>query len=300
MRTPTSEARSSATLPPMSHARLDRTLRPLFRGLGVRSRFVDAGAARLHVYDAPGRGRLPGIVLLPGLSDTAAAAVPVLLGLRRHARRVLIVESAGHGLSGQAAGAYSIDVHFAAITRALDQLVDAPVLVVGNSLGGAAAIQYALDRPSRVLGLFLTSPGGARYDEAGLEGLRDAFRFEGVDDAHAFVARVAHRRLPLERAAARLMYARSRSPGVADILRTATRDHAFSPEELARLTAPIRLVWGRSERLLPPAGLAYWKAHLPSHATVIEPDGFGHCPHLDDPRRLTRMIASFARLVAAR
>jgi pimeloyl-ACP methyl ester carboxylesterase len=280
--------------------RLDRTVRTLLRALGVRSRHVDAGAAHLHVYDAPGRGRLPPIVLLPGLSDSAAAAAPHLRGRRRPSRRVVIVEGAGHGLSGQAAGDYTSDVHLASVTAVLDQLLDEPAVIVGNSLGGAAAVQYALDRPARVLGLFLTSPGGARYDDAALDALRGAFDFRSVDDAQAFVGRVVHRRLPLERAMARMMYARSRSPGIADILRTATRDHAFTPEQLATITAPIRLIWGRSERLLPAAGLAFWKASLPPHALVLEPDGFGHCPHLDDPVRLTRMIASFSRLVAAR
>jgi pimeloyl-ACP methyl ester carboxylesterase len=53
-------------------------------------------------------------------------------------------------------------------------------------------------------------------------------------------------------------------------------------------------VWGRSERILPPSALAYFRAHLPAHVEILEPEGFGHCPHLDNPKRLARAITEFA------
>jgi pimeloyl-ACP methyl ester carboxylesterase len=210
---------------------------------------------------------------------------------------VLIVESAGHGLSSQARGEHTVEVHFTALTAALDAVLDEPALLVGNSLGGATALRYAADRPGRVRGLFLTSPAGARYRDAELAAVRDAFRFGSVADARVFLHRVVHRPPPLAGALARVVYARSRSRGIADIVRDAGADHALAPDELARIDVPIRLVWGRSERLLPATALAYWKASLPAHATVVEPDGFGHCPHLDAPLRLARLIAGFGRAV---
>ena len=278
-------------------SRLERTVQRLLAGAGVQSHHVDTPIARHHVYDAPGTGALPPIVFLPGLSDSASSLVPLILALRREARRVLVVEGAGHGLSAQARGAYTVEAHLASVAAALDQLLDEPAILVGNSLGGATAMRYAVDRPDRVAGLFLTSPAGARYDDAQVAELRAAFTMRTVDDARAFLGKVVHRASPLARLVAPVVLARAASPGVVDLVRTFGPEHAIT--DCGSIAAPIRVVWGRSERLLPPSALAYFKANLPAHATILEPAGFGHCPHLDDPARLARLIAAFSRQAAA-
>jgi pimeloyl-ACP methyl ester carboxylesterase len=276
-----------------STTRLERGIRLGLRAIGVCSRYVETEVARHHVYDAVGRGALPPIVLLPGLSDAAPSLVPVLLHLRGPARRVLIIESAGHGLSGTARGEYTVARHLTSMTAALDQLLDAPAVLAGNSLGGATALSYALERPTRVCGLYLTSPAGAPLDDVALDDIRRAFTMRTTADARAFLDRVFHRSPLLAPAFARLILARASSTAVGDILRSMSGDHPL-PENLADLTMPLTLVWGRSERLLPPSSLAYLRDHLPAHAVIAEPDGFGHCPHLDNPMRLARMIAAFA------
>jgi len=272
---------------------LERAIRVGLRPLGVRSRYIETDVARHHVYDAGGGGALPPIVFLPGLSDSATSLLPVLLRVRRRARRVVIVESAGHGLSGAARGEYTVARHLASIAAVLDELLDEPAILAGNSLGGATAFRYAVDRPSRVCGLYLTSPAGAPMDETAREDIRRAFTMQTTVDARAFLDRVFHRAPALAPLLARLILARASSPAIADLLGSIGNDGAL-PDKLAGLTVPVTVVWGRSERLLPASSLAYWRDHLPAHAVFAEPDGFGHCPHLDDPARLARMIAAFA------
>jgi pimeloyl-ACP methyl ester carboxylesterase len=45
--------------------------------------------------------------------------------------------------------------------------------------------------------------------------------------------------------------------------------------------------------LLPASSLAYFRRHLPGHVVIEEPEGFGHCPHVDAPARLARRIVDF-------
>lgn len=277
---------------------IDEVIRRVLGALGVPDRFVETPVARHHVYDAPGRGALAPIVFLPGLCDTAASVAPVLLALRRHSRRVLVIEPAGHGLSEQAHGEYTVERHLESTSAVLDALLDEPAVLVGNSLGGANAIRYALDRPARVRGLFLTSPAGAVVGPEAIAEVRRAFEMRTVTDARHFVDRVVSRPSRLGPVLARVMLARASSRGVTDLLRTFGDEHAIDPADLARLEVPVRLVWGRDERLLPAAALDYFKAHLPAHATISEPAGIGHCPHLDDPARLARLIAGFTRRVS--
>jgi pimeloyl-ACP methyl ester carboxylesterase len=149
-----------------------------------------------------------------------------------------------------------------------------------------------------VRGVFVTSPAGAVVGPEAIAEIRRAFEMRSVGEARQFVDRVVARPSRLGPAFARIMLARASSRSIGDLVRTFGDHHAIDPAELARLAVPVRMIWGRDERLLPPAALAYFKEHLPAHATIAEPAGIGHCPHLDDPARLARLIAAFTRRVA--
>jgi pimeloyl-ACP methyl ester carboxylesterase len=122
-----------------------------------------------------------------------------------------------------------------------------------------------------------------------------AFRIESSAQARRLLAQLYHR-VP--------WYVPAIAPGfrdvmkrraIRDILDTATIEDLPLPERLRALPMPVLLLWGRSERILPPSSLMYFRRHLPPHALVEEPVGFGHCPHFDDPGRLARRVVEFAR-----
>ncbi|HUQ05085.1 MAG TPA: alpha/beta hydrolase [Kofleriaceae bacterium] len=275
---------------------VDRLVRVLARAGGVASREVDTGVVRHHAYVAPGRGRLPPIVWLHGLADSGTTFLPVMRRLRPHVHSVTILEAGGHGLSSAPRTEYTPAVHLASMTQALDMLIREPAILVGNSLGGSTALKYALARPERVRGLVLVSPAGAPLDDDATEQVRTAFALTTPDDARRFLDRVFVERPPLAGLLARKIAEQASRPAVRDILRTASSADAPTPDELGAITVPTWLLWGRAERLLPPSMLTYLRAHLPAHALVASPDGFGHCPHLDQPGRLARLILSFAEL----
>jgi pimeloyl-ACP methyl ester carboxylesterase len=181
------------------------------------------------------------------------------------------------------------------VSVALDATVNEPAIVVGNSLGGALAIRYALMNPERVRALVLVSPAGARSSEEEWRALRGAFHVTSRAEARKFLERLYHRPpwfLPLLAHEFPETLARR---AVRDLLETASNDDTPAPEALANLQMPILLVWGRSERLLPDTHLDYFCRHLPKHTVVERPHGFGHCPHFDAPRLLARRIVTFAR-----
>jgi pimeloyl-ACP methyl ester carboxylesterase len=178
---------------------------------------------------------------------------------------------------------------------ALDHLIDEPAVLCGNSLGGAVALRYAIDRPEKVRALVLISPAGARFTDAELDDLRKTFDLGSTREAVAFLERLYHRPpwfAPLLAGGVREMM---RRPVVQDLLRSATPDHAPTPAEIAALPMPVLFLWGRSERLLPASSLSYFRQHLPPHALVEEPHGVGHCPHFDDPAALAARIVDFSR-----
>jgi len=259
---------------------------------GVRSRWLATSLGRVHVYDGAGRGSLPTIVVLHGIGSAATAYAPVVRRLQQHARRVIAPENLGHGFSDKPKH-LDVETMFAATREALDELLEEPAVLFGNSLGGAVAIRYALERPERVRGLILSSPAGAVMTDDELRDLLASFpsaptRAEG----ERFMARLYHQ---VPRGAGLFAQDVARifdRPAVKGFFASITTGSGFSPEELSGLQAPILLLWGRSDRLMPRSGLDYFRAHLPPGTVVVEPEDFGHCPYLEQPARLAQYIVS--------
>jgi len=264
---------------------------------GFVGRLASAGDEKVHAFDAQGRGRLPPVVFLHGIGASATTFAPVAPRLLSDTKRVVLVDLTGHGLSGDpAVRPLTPRALFRAVTHALDALLDEPFVLVGNSLGGATAIAHALARPQSVRGLFLLSPAGARLPEGEGADVLSTFRAKGRAAGNAFLDKVYHRTPIYARLLAHEMPTWLARPPVLELL-----DHAeqisFAPDELARLEPRTVVSWGKSERLLPPSGLAYLREHLPAHVTFEEPEGFGHCPQLDDPKALAARLRAFLREV---
>lgn len=274
----------------------ERLGRMALRRRGVRARWVDlpAHGARVHVYDAEGRGTLPTTVLLHGLGAASTSFGPLLERLRPHVRRVVAPDYPGHGFSDEHT-LLTADALFGAVEDTLASLDVEPAIVVGNSLGGAVALHFAITHPERVRALVLVSPAGAHTSDEEWAEIRAAFAVRSRADARAFIDRVYHRPPWFLHLLAHEFPHLLGTRAVKDLVRGASNEHFASPDQLRALKVPVMLVWGESERLLPDSHLEYFRRHLPPHAIIVRPTGFGHCPHFDDPAGLTKRILDFAR-----
>ena len=201
----------------------------------------------------------------------------------------------GHGrISREPSVRLTLDALFDAMTGALDELLgDEPFAIVGNSLGGVVALDYAVKRRERCRSVVLISPAGAASTTDEWNDLMSAFAASSRREALAFMRRVYHRIPFVGYLIAHEVPHTFRARGPADIFGSVSPETAIPERELAELKMPILLLWGQSERLLPPSHFGWWKSHLPPHAVVEQPVGTGHCPHFDAPQRLSDRIASF-------
>jgi len=275
----------------------DQLARLSLRARGLASSTVRVRGLDLHVYDGAGRGRLPTVVMLHGLGAGGASFGPMVTALRPHVRRVILPELPGHGFSARPAdgGDITADLLLDAISDALDGLLDEPAIVLGNSLGGAVALGYALRRPERVRGLMLVSPAGAKMEADEWRELVSAFDLTTTAEARRFLERVYHRPPWFLALFAHEFPDVLKKPAVRQILASVTPEHSPTPDELALLSMPILLLWGRSERLLPASALAWFRQHLPPQTVIEEPAGFGHAPQLEQPGLLAARVVAFAR-----
>ena len=262
---------------------------------GFRSRTVATPLADLHVYESAGKGSLPTTVVIHGIGSSATSFAPVLVRLRPHVRRVIALDLAGHGFSGAPTGKVTPEALYQSVRTALDAVVREPMVLIGNSLGGAMAMQHAMECPDKVSALALLSPAGARIDESEWQALVGAFRVESIAEARTLLDRLYHRLPWYMPAFASGLRATMQRQAVRDLLGSAKIDDMPLPEKINALTMPVLLFWGRSERVMPPSALAYFRQHLPARTLIEEPSGFGHCPHFDDPARLVDRLVEFAR-----
>lgn len=270
---------------------LDHVTRAMLVRRGVESRFVETPVGRVHVYDARGEGAATPVVFLHGIASSSTVFAPTLARIRKASRRVIALDAPGHGLSGAPWVTLAPERLFEALSHVLDRELDAPALVVGNSLGGAMALRYAQRRPERVAGLVLTSPAGAPVeDPEEFERFLRGFVIENMRDARAFLARLNHAVPwygPLVAPDLKRMF---KNPSVRAILESVEPRHFFAPGEFASLSMPIHVIWGKSDRVIPACCLGFFKEHLPPHTVFEEPEGIGHSPHTEDPRAFFALV----------
>lgn len=270
----------------------ERVSRVFLRRHGYRSRWADTGVGRLHYYERPGDPAQPPLVLLHGISASGTSFGPLLRRLHWHRGQVLVPDFPGHGFS-HVPDALDVEVIFSGLAELLEANLAGPATVLGNSLGGAMALRLAHERPHAVRMLVLLSPAGAPVDHAEREALLGMFRMTTIADARAFTRRIYHRTPWYSRLVAREVLYLFRRPCIQQILDGIGPDDHATPDQLAELDLPILLAWGQSDHILPRAHLDYFRAHLPAHADIVEPEAFSHNPYLEHPRAVAEMVREF-------
>jgi 4,5:9,10-diseco-3-hydroxy-5,9,17-trioxoandrosta-1(10),2-diene-4-oate hydrolase len=135
----------------------------------IEGRYQDIGdGLRIHYHDLGDPKGAP-VVFLHGSGPGASGwsnfkrNAPVFA---ERGRRAIVVDNLGFGRSSKPERDYGLDFVVGGVKRLLDRLEIERADVIGNSHGGACAIQLALDEPARVRSLVLMAPGGLEDREA--------------------------------------------------------------------------------------------------------------------------------------
>jgi len=271
---------------------------------GYRSRWVQTLIGRMHLLEVRGDGPRPTAVLLHGLSSAGAHLAPLIRALRPSFSRVVAPDLPGHGLSAMPPADACFGDLDQALAEAIDHVAhpDAPIVLFGNSLGGFAAIRYALARPERVRALVVASPGGAALPRHEHHAFMARFTMRSHADALGFVDRVLTARPLARHVMAWGIRRRFSRPSLRALLDLAEHEDLLTEHELARLAMPTLCLWGERDGVLPASAAAFFKRHLPAHARFEVPSRLGHSPYLERPDVVARRIVGFvdAALAGAR
>ena len=267
---------------------------------GAPSEFLEVAGLRLHVRDT-GPREAPSVIMLHGLGSSLHTWEPWAEALSNR-YRVIRYDLPGFGLTGaDPTGDYSDARAETVLAALMDRLGGRKASLIGNSMGGKLAWQFAADHPDRVDKLVLISPDG--FASPGFE--------YGKEPKVPVVARVLPYTLPtfllrmnLKPAygdPARLTEDTVRryrdlmlAPGVRQALLDRTEQVRLQPPEpmLRRIQAPTLLVWGEKDALIPFSNAADYLKVLP-HARLVSFPGLGHVPQEEDPARSLVPVAAF-------
>jgi 3-oxoadipate enol-lactonase len=241
------------------------------------------------------------IVLVHGLGGTGTDIWKKHIAPLASDYRVVAYDLRGSGRSEVTAGPYTVELLADDLAGIVDALGLGQVAVVGHSMGGGIALQYAATRPERVRAV-VGAGAVAELPEQGKEGMRA--RAETVErDGMAAVAetvatnglapsfREAH---PEEFQELVSLLASNRPEGYAAQCR-ALVEMAVT-ERFAQVAAPVLLVCGELDQASPPAMNEANAARLRS-ARVLELPDCAHIVPWEKPAELLEAIRASLRAV---
>jgi pimeloyl-ACP methyl ester carboxylesterase len=256
-------------------------------------------------------GHGPAVVLIHGVAGRAGQWDQTVQLLAEN-HTVIAPDLMGHGDSAKPRGDYSLGAHASGIRDLLIALKVERASVVGHSLGGGIAMQFAYQFPERCERLVLVSSGGLGEEVhpllraatlPGSEFVLPLLAHPRVVDIASVIPRALGRiglrtRVDLEEMARgyqSLSNAEARSAFIhtlrAVIDPTGQRINASDRLYLAS-KMPSLIVWGRRDRIIPVAHARPAHKAMPGSRLELF-DEAGHFPHLDDPLRFARTLQAF-------
>ncbi|HEY1740399.1 MAG TPA: alpha/beta fold hydrolase [Acidimicrobiia bacterium] len=272
----------------------------------------------IHGHDIGFRsgGSGPVLLLVHGMAGSSATWLPVLDGLAEHFT-VVAPDLLGHGASAKPRGDYSLGAFANALRDLLVTLGHERVTLVGQSLGGGVALQFAYQFPERCERLVLVSSGGLGAE---VHPVLRALAVPGAeyvlplvcttwihDTVASFVGGLRHVGL-------------RPSPNVVEVWdsygsladgdtrtaflhtlrsvvdpagqRVSARDRLYLAAML-----PTLIVWGDHDKIIPVAQAYATHDALPHSRLEIFP-GAGHYPHAEAPQRFVEVLCDFMRSTA--
>jgi pimeloyl-ACP methyl ester carboxylesterase len=262
-----------------------------------------------RAYRIAGSG--PPLLLLHGIGDSSVGWLDVMDELAED-HTVIAPDLLGHGQSARPRADYSVAAYANGMRDLLTLLGVDRVTVVGHSLGGGVAAQFAYQYPERCERLVLVATGGVAkavnpflriaaaplaeiflvplslpfarpIGRLGLEALRLSGTDLGRD--HDQIARVLD---ALPDRDARVAFTRTLRSGVDWRGQVVTlRDRCYLAEAM-----PTLIVWGTRDGVIPVTHAHAAHAAMPGSRLELF-EGAGHFPHHDDPERFVELVRRF-------
>ena len=275
------------------------------RALGFRRRRARIAGQRWSWIERDAdRAGAPTVVMLHGYTGSKENWFALARALGRSFRLVAPDLPGWGGSERRPGGDYGYAAEAANVAAFLRETADAPVLLLGHSMGGGIAAVVAADHPRLVAAVGLFSAAGVEFAENrfGLQVLAGGNPF-GVHDAASlehYLSILFHRRdrrppIPWPATHAVIAHRRLEAAFEQSVLdRIGRGDDRFLPGESAsRIRQPALLAWGADDQVIDPSAMAIYAAAMPQARTLLLRD-CGHMSLVECAEQLADAVRSLA------
>lgn len=267
--------------------------------MNIKSGFADVNGAQLY-YEIVGTGDTF-VMIHAGVADSRQWNREFDYFAQRY--RVIRYDARGYGKSEPVDAEFS---PLADLTALLDSLeVYQPVILMGCSMGGSLAMDFALAYPARAKALIMvdSEPGGLELDvpipdkftEA--QKALDARDWELLAEIETQIWFDGENRTPdqIDQAARQLAYEMNRLALAHEAKGLGKRQPNIQPaavERLHELQLPVLVIVGANDIAYMLATADYMVKHIP-HAEKAVIENAAHLPNMDQPTEFRRVVSDF-------
>lgn len=267
--------------------------------LTTKSGFVNSGNARLY-YETAGEG-IPFVMIHAGVADSRQWTNEFAVFAQNY--RVIRYDMRGYGKSEPVEGEFN---HLDDLGAILDSLgIHEPVVVMGCSMGGGIAMDFALSHPSRVRalimvgsapsGLELDVPAPAKFAEA--EKAFEAGDLDLVCEIETQIWFDGTGRTPeqVNQEMRKLLYDMNRQALAHEVKNLGKRlPNTPTPafDRLGELRIPVLIIAGVHDTPYILAAADYMVEKIPSAQKVFIEDA-AHLPNMDHPEKFEEIVTKF-------
>ncbi len=196
-----------------------------------------------------------------------------LVGFLPDAFDIYLVDLMGHGESDAPDIDYTVSMQFQALREFISLQNNGDSFVFGHSYGGWVAAYYA-SQPYTCKGIILEDTAGIKeqFDDVAASGMAEQTNEE------------------MFRAA--MMINNNKDYVIRGILNSERGPEELSNELLSKITRPVKLIWGRDDKIVPLKYGMILNQKLPG-STMDVIDGAGHEPHYEQPEKVKDSIMGF-------
>jgi pimeloyl-ACP methyl ester carboxylesterase len=256
----------------------------------------------LAVHDSAPDSELPVLICLHAIAHGGGDFIGLESALVGQ-RRVISVDWPGQGYSGPDTQPASAARYAVLLAELADVLALKTFAILGNSIGGAAAVRYAADHPERVTALILANPGG--FDPGGSsffgklyignliahfeQGVRQEARFERWFGT--YYADILREPAAAERRSAIVAAGYENAKALVEAWESFRDKSADLTPLLSRVRAPVLVTWAKQDEIVKWERNRAGIERLPQ-AKVVFFEG-GHSAFLESPDAFQAELTRF-------
>lgn len=271
-----------------------------------RDQYINVGQVNTRFRASGDEGTT--VLLIHGIGDSVETWMLNINSLAEH-HRVYALDLVGFGRSDKPAVPYSLAYGAQFVNDFMEaQRIDQATLI-GNSMGGAVSLQFAIQFPDKLEKLVLEASLGLGKE------INLLFRLPTLPVIGELLTRPSRKGTTkvfkeilydpalVTDELVELYYQLSALPGAQksflSALRAGVNFWGVRPEvvrsivdNLGTITAPTLVIWGRQDRILPVAHAEVAKSRTPNaHLHIL--DSCGHGPHFERPAEFNATVIEF-------